>query len=513
MRTLYSCLVLIIGLLAAGALYAQTQWAGPNFVGQIDLQVKPTGGTIYRRLEDWLAGGTSGGSVLNYGAKCNGTANDTPAFVAASTSLASTGGLIEVPVGVCRLGASFSLPTNVGMIGTPGQSVIKALDSNISNPVLMAVTGSNNYISGVIFDGDSNGAIAGANNVVTVFGATRVIFDNITWQNTVGIGVIFSSNVSFSGVRNSTFRNVGNFSAPALANRHQAISFCCGTATNNIDNFATNNNFFQVGLDMISATSQYHILVEGNRGDTTAGNDGTKGAACVYGSTNHYLSIIGNTCYNASGNAYDTLSSVGLVISGNIGQFSGGSGLSTAFDTHAVISGNTMLDNWQSALLAPKAGISIFGTCSAITITGNILSDDQGSPTQQYGIQYFTTAPATGDCSNVIIDESNNMVNNVLSATSTNLVPTLGTGAGDCGTTPSVVGTDRIGRITVGAGANGGKCTMTFAMAWTNAPSCQVGNETSGNAVRPSANSVTSVAFTGTLTAGDALSYRCSGFY
>jgi hypothetical protein len=85
-------------------------------------------------------------------------------------------------------------------------------------------------------------------------------------------------------------------------------------------------------------------------------------------------------------------------------------------------------------------------------------------------------------------------------------------GAGDCGTAPSIGGTDSAGRVTVGSATNGGRCTVSFAVAWPTAPVCAVVNETSGSSVRPTAATTTSVALTGTLTAGDNLAYHCVAY-
>jgi hypothetical protein len=90
--------------------------------------------------------------------------------------------------------------------------------------------------------------------------------------------------------------------------------------------------------------------------------------------------------------------------------------------------------------------------------------------------------------------------------------PTLGSGAGDCGTAPAIGGNDAVGRITVGSGANGGKCTIGFAAPWPNPPVCDAFDETTANLVRPTNVTTTGVAFAGTLTAGDSLSYTCRGF-
>jgi hypothetical protein len=89
--------------------------------------------------------------------------------------------------------------------------------------------------------------------------------------------------------------------------------------------------------------------------------------------------------------------------------------------------------------------------------------------------------------------------------------PAVGTGAADCGTSPSIVGNDNEGRVTVGT-SPGSKCTVTFANSWTNAPICNTSNEVSANLLRPASVTTTKVELTGTLTAGDTLVYRCVGY-
>jgi len=89
--------------------------------------------------------------------------------------------------------------------------------------------------------------------------------------------------------------------------------------------------------------------------------------------------------------------------------------------------------------------------------------------------------------------------------------PAVASGAGDCGTSPSITGSDNNGRVTVGSSTNGGKCTVTFAAAWTTAPICVANNETTGNLLRAASTTTTTVALTGTLTAGDKLDFICTG--
>ena len=87
----------------------------------------------------------------------------------------------------------------------------------------------------------------------------------------------------------------------------------------------------------------------------------------------------------------------------------------------------------------------------------------------------------------------------------------VGSGSSDCGTTPAIAGNDNIGRITVGSSTNGGKCTITFANPWTNAPVCSVSDETTATPVHP-VSTTTTMAITGTLTAADKLVYQCAGY-
>jgi hypothetical protein len=91
---------------------------------------------------------------------------------------------------------------------------------------------------------------------------------------------------------------------------------------------------------------------------------------------------------------------------------------------------------------------------------------------------------------------------------------TVSSGAPDCAAAPSIVGNDNAGRITVGSGTNGGKCTVGFNASWTNPPVCQVANETSGaRPVFPTSSTTNLIITSATaLAAGDKLTYACQGY-
>lgn len=88
----------------------------------------------------------------------------------------------------------------------------------------------------------------------------------------------------------------------------------------------------------------------------------------------------------------------------------------------------------------------------------------------------------------------------------------VASGAGDCGTSPSIVGNDAVGRVTVGSGANGGLCTITFGTTWTNAPICLVSDETTGVLTRATNVTTASFRITGVIIAADSLIYQCTGY-
>lgn len=82
----------------------------------------------------------------------------------------------------------------------------------------------------------------------------------------------------------------------------------------------------------------------------------------------------------------------------------------------------------------------------------------------------------------------------------------------NCGTGPSVVGTDQSGKITVGTGGLDSSCTLTFNQAWANAPPCIVGDETTSLLLTGASTTNDLVITAATpLGAGDTISYICLG--
>ena len=82
----------------------------------------------------------------------------------------------------------------------------------------------------------------------------------------------------------------------------------------------------------------------------------------------------------------------------------------------------------------------------------------------------------------------------------------------DCGTSPTVAGTDMIGKITVGTGGTASICNVRFATPWTLPPSCWCNDETQILFTRSSTtlNFLTCSVATA-FAASDVVSYGCIG--
>jgi hypothetical protein len=101
----------------------------------------------------------------------------------------------------------------------------------------------------------------------------------------------------------------------------------------------------------------------------------------------------------------------------------------------------------------------------------------------------------------------------------TGIVPTVASGATDCGTSPAIAGNNTAGVVTVGTSTNGGKCTVTFQGVWRQIPHCFCNNRTAAArscqavGTTNTTNATTALTAVSTLTAGDILDYICLGHY
>lgn len=128
-----------------------------------------------------------------YGAKCDGTTDDSTVFQTAVNALQGTGVALRIPAATCFLGHYVVLPSNITILGTPG-AIIKQATGTVQGSVDAA------FVSYVISDGS--------------FAATT-----LSTGNTVG-----SLQVStVASVAAGTWIFIGNATPPAQRDFRQAI--------------------------------------------------------------------------------------------------------------------------------------------------------------------------------------------------------------------------------------------------------------------------------------------------
>ena len=81
------------------------------------------------------------------------------------------------------------------------------------------------------------------------------------------------------------------------------------------------------------------------------------------------------------------------------------------------------------------------------------------------------------------------------------------------GTSPSIVGTDSAGRLTVGSGGSATTGVITFAKSWSTAPACTANDETTLLLVQATTSTTTLTLTSATAwTAADKITWNCRGF-
>ena len=330
-----------------------------------------------------------------YGMVCDAATDDAAALRAALTASSTKGHSVFIsgsPSGAlatCMFLSNVSVPSGTLLRADPGTVVLKAKRGNVSNPLLLLVTGvSDVTVQGLTIDG--GGADFGSGNIVnTVYSSANVVFDGVTFQHTRGIGVMFSAAIKNSGVRGSTFNDVGNhWKTTALAtDRLQAIAFCCGLTQSNYGNFAIGNSFYDLGLDAISTTEQHNFLASGNRCDIQNGQllatwsypQPSNFPGCIYSNRDDSITVVGNVIESASGNGIDLDNTVDRTVSGNYTNHTGAAGIGVYGSGNAVVTGNTVKNARQLAGWPQQGGITFSGVLGKISVAGNVVTDDQGA--------------------------------------------------------------------------------------------------------------------------------------
>lgn len=388
--------------------------------------------------------------VNDGGADPTGVANSTPACTA---GVASGKSVIFVPAGTYDFKTACALTSGITIFAQPGTATIKADASNTgaSGGKLFVVTNQQHvHVTGLILDGDYPTLTAVTTREVYVNGGDDVVVENSRFQNVSGASLVFSgatNPVTRSGARNNYFHNVGLgdyllITNPALTDIQDTLIFSNGSATTNLNNFAVGNSFDSVGGDAISIGNQGQYIADSNRiYENLTGwvansvNHGTYGIACIYitATTDAGITLSNNICQGATGSGFDIGASgrADVNVVGNTLIGNGGAGISVGAATLGVhVAGNYLFNNYQSnngsftyPNLAHQGAISIScggspptPSCTAnaaeISISGNIASDNQGTPTQPYGV-WVQSGITVG--SSVYISPDNSGTGNVTS--------------------------------------------------------------------------------------------------
>lgn len=344
--------------------------------------------------------------ATTYGFVCDGvTDNATPMtnLNTAIAALGSAGGSVYFApqTAACLTSVALVPKSNVTVYALSGTVILKPTVSSTANPILLSVTGggqSNIFIYGLIFDGGGS-TFGTANPVLSIGGVSNFVLDTVTVQNSRGRGAFFGGNVTSSGVRNGVFKNIGNFWKTTLNrnDRYPAVLF--QTVATNKNNFIRGSYFEDIGLDAMAVLNQSNFNISNNT-CSIYNNQYTLITSsdfpnCIYFSTDIGGSITGNTLAGANGNGIGLEGSTGVSVTGNFIRDSGGAGITVPdTDVGITLGGNTAVDNNQYASTPFPGGFVLTGTTNKVTLTGNTAYDDQGSKTQQYGLDYSTFAGA-----------------------------------------------------------------------------------------------------------------------
>lgn len=252
---------------------------------------------------------------------------------------------------------------------------------------------------------------------------------------------------------------------------------------------------FQVMQGITSGGSNTGVGGNAFNALTTGANNtalGTNALGSVVGVSNNISigAVSTNVSETGSGNI-DIGTNVGLPSSTLSGQLNIGNVL---FGLNLYNNGSTLS---ASPVLNGSIGIGTTSPFAKFAVSLNNLDTGVGIFNNAFVVASSTATATT------TLFRITNTGHIIASSTS----PTLSS----CGTTPSMVGDDTHGEVTVGSVA-ATACTITFANAWTVAPVCNITNQ-SMSVVNAMTYTISATAITVSQTGltGDKLDYMCKG--
>lgn len=280
----------------------------------------------------------------------------------------------------------------------------------------------------------------------------------------------------------------------------------------------TNNTFRHTWSSPLFITTASNLLLQGNSYledfvEFQSTNIAPSACALIY--TTLDTRIIGDKCVGATGSGFETIHNVRMTIAGVNVTGVGGTGISIASGHDYQISG-TFMNNGQylnhpitqnyvnpaifGISLSPTAFGSTAGNISNVNIGPITASDDQVTPTQQWGVSQYRVI---GTFSNINIHDVTASGN---TGGAINFPPALSACGGG---SPALNATanDNAGTITEGTTATG--CVLTFAATKPVAPVCQV-TSPNGTAYTSVATSTTALTIVNGSASGNVYTYRCA---
>ena len=397
-------------------------------------------------------------SVMWFGAKGDGTTDDAARIQSAISYVGSLGGgIVTLPAKDFSITATLAMFPDVTLSGVSRGTVIKQGNgANLATLVSFNTHSAvNATLSGITFDGNNGNNTNSDLTYMVISSQATTVFSGCTFQNCPGHGVLIDGvglgnkiiNNIFNGVfghavqvvgpvvwsivetliENNTFSNVGFFCISGVwadevtvtANTVFSISLACRVSTSGTAlTWQSGAQFTQLKAGMVIriATVEYQIQSVNSATSltllTSAGTLTNQPAVAGGGDIINFdtcrnLIVQDNTLSQGMSNGIvihneaggGTIS--GFVISGNVIQFVGNTGLAIA-GTTGILQTVTISDNviyscgggGTANIANSNAGIYVVGAdVQSVLLVGN-LSQDLGASVQEWGLYVDASVPA-----------------------------------------------------------------------------------------------------------------------
>lgn len=312
-------------------------------------------------------------NVKKYGAKGDGITDDTTAIQAAiDAANVAGGGVVMFPPGAYLSGV-LNHKTDVWLMGAGMEATTLKAKSGLNDNVLAGVTINYAKVSDMTIDGNGTNQTAGS--TVTFFKCRNIQLFRVKVINSYDVGL------NMSNVEDSN------------------ISHCIvdGTRVNTAISFSNDDAAYVNGNNVVTDCIMQNAYLDGIIYNTNNGvitnniirNNGinpTVTAGGIYSNGKKGLIITDNIISGNDGNGIDLLNCTESSISNNQSYYNNSAGIFMSGCTHSTITGNTCKGNGKSPATGQDDGITLANACFHINITGNRCFDDQGTKTQQWGI-------------------------------------------------------------------------------------------------------------------------------